>query len=114
MREVEDIRGQYLQGKKQITNKNLESVLLGANNEVVFIRSFLLLFITTVLCPSTYNFVNAKYLYSLRDSGIEEVGTLDFATLCLNNLWSELDAWKDKVFKDNTDFSSHSFICCLN
>jgi hypothetical protein len=105
IREVEVLIDQYLLGKKQISVSNVESVLLGSNEEVVFIRSFLLLFITTVLCPSTYNFVNPKYLYSLRDSDIVEVGNLDLGTLCLNHLWNELDAWKAKVFKDGSDFN---------
>lgn len=65
IREVEEILDQYLLRKKQITISNVESVLLGSNEEVVFIRSVLLLFITTVLCPSTYNFVNPKYIYVL-------------------------------------------------
>ncbi|KAM0879114.1 hypothetical protein ACQ4PT_034441 [Festuca glaucescens] len=108
IREVEGIHDQYLLGKKQITVSNVESVLLGANEEVIFIRSFLLLFITTVLCPSTYNFVNPKYLYSLRDNAIVEVVNLDFGTLCLNHLWNEVDAWKAKVvYMDFLDFGAN-------
>jgi hypothetical protein len=102
-REVDEICNQYLQGKKKISVLNVESVLLGSNNEVVFIRSFLLLFITTVLCPSTYNFVNPKYLFSLRDSDIKEVYNLDFASLCLNNLWNEMNSWKTKVLQDQSN-----------
>lgn len=62
----------------------------------MFIRSFILFFLTTVLCPSTYDYVNAKYLFSLRDSDIPEVGILDFASLCLDHLWKEIDAWKNR------------------
>jgi hypothetical protein len=102
-REVDEICNQYVQGKKKISVLNVESVLLGTNNEVVFIRSFLLLFITTVLCPSTYNFVNPKYLFSLRDSDIKEVYNLDFASLCLNNLWNEMNSWKTKVLQDQSN-----------
>jgi hypothetical protein len=102
-REVDEICNQYLQGKKKISVLNVESLLLGSNNEVVFIRSFLLLFITTVLCPSTYNFVNPKYLFSLRDSDIKEVYNLDFASLCLNNLWNEMNSWKTKVLQDQSN-----------
>jgi hypothetical protein len=105
IREVDEIQRQYLQGKKQIGVSNVESVLLGSNEEVIFIRSFLLLLITTVLCPSTYNFVNPKYLFSLRDSDIVDVANLDLGTLCLNHLWNEVNAWKTKVFKDGSDFN---------
>jgi hypothetical protein len=112
--EVEGIHVQYLLGKKQITVANVEYVLLGSNEEIVFIRSFLLLFITTVLCPSTYNFVNPKYLYSLRYHDIGEARNLDLGTLCLNHLWNEIDAWKAKVFKDGSDFNKMLWISgCL-
>lgn len=100
-REVDEICNQYLQGKKKISVLNVESVSLGSNSEVVFIRSFLLLFITKVLCPSTYNFVNPKYLFSLRDSDIEEVYNLDFASL--NNLWNEMNSWKAKILQDKSE-----------
>ncbi|XP_047064123.1 uncharacterized protein LOC124671847 [Lolium rigidum] len=63
-----------------------------------------------ILCPSTYNFVNPKYLYSLKDSDIAEVRNLDLGTLCLNHLWNEVDAWKAKVFKDGSDFNGMLWI----
>ncbi|XP_047076398.1 uncharacterized protein LOC124686515 isoform X1 [Lolium rigidum] len=108
--EVEQLLAQYKQGRKTIPVKVLVSILLGANSEEVFIRSFILFFITTVLCPSTYNFVNPKYLYCLRDIDIPEVGNLDFGTLCLNHLWYEMDAWKDKIFMNTGDFNRLTWI----
>jgi hypothetical protein len=112
--EVEGIHARYLIGKKQITVANVESVLLGSNEEIVFIRSFLMLFITIVLCPSSYNFVNPKYLYSLRGIDIAEVRNLDLGTLCLNHLWNEVNGLKAKVFKDGSDFNKMLWIgSCL-
>jgi hypothetical protein len=108
--EVEQLHAQYKQGRKTIPVKVLVSILLGTNSEEVFIRSFILFFITTVLCPSTYNFVNPKYLYCLRDIDIPEVGNLDFGTLCLNHLWYEMDAWKDKIFMNTGDFNRLTWI----
>jgi hypothetical protein len=72
--------------------------VLGSNDEFVFIRSLILFFITTVLCPSTTNFMKSKFIYSLRDVNLHQVSQLDFATLCIDHLWEELDAWWNKVF----------------
>jgi hypothetical protein len=95
--EVEALRAQYRVNDNYPVHR-LESVLLGTNDEVVFIRTLILTFITTVLCPTTSNFMKPKYLYSLRDVNIVEVRNLDFATLCLDHLWDEMDSWVHKLF----------------
>jgi hypothetical protein len=96
VKEVETIRKQYLQGNK-IPIKHLEGILMGTNDELVFIRSLILYFITTILCPATYNFVRSKYLFSLRDSDLVNVGSIDFGSLCLTHLSDEIDTWMNKV-----------------
>jgi hypothetical protein len=45
--------------------------------------------------------VNAKYLYSLTDSKLENVHNLDFGSLCLTHLFEEIDSWADKTSKDS-------------
>ena len=107
--EVESIRRQYLQGNS-IPVGRVESLMLGTNNEIVFLRSFILFFITTVLCPSTYNFVNPKYLYSLRDKDVLHVEHYDFGTLCLHHLFEEIENWKNKIFMNTGDFNRVSWI----
>jgi hypothetical protein len=95
--EVEAIRSQYRVGNRYPVTR-LESLVLGSNDEFVFIRSLILFFITTVLCPSTTNFLKSKFIYSLRDVNLHQVSQLDFATLCIDHLWEELDAWWNKFF----------------
>ena len=107
--EVEFLCSQYLDGSNIPVSK-VESVMLGSNDERVFLRSFTLFYITTVLCPSTYNFVNPMYLFSLRDRDILLVEYLDFGSLCLNNLFEEIDSWKDKIFNSTLDYNRISWI----
>jgi hypothetical protein len=80
--EVEELCKQYLKGNN-IPVKHLEGILLGTHDEVVFVRTFIWYFITIVLCPATYNFVNSKYLFSLLDNDIPNVKNLDLGSLCL-------------------------------
>ena len=107
--EVEALHLFYLKGK-HIPIKHLESILLGTNNEVVFMRSFLLYFITTVLCPTTYNFVNLKFLYALTDRNMHQVQHLDLGNLCIDHLFQEIDTWKDRIFNDDGDYNREAWI----
>ena len=107
--EVESIRKQYLQGNSIPVSK-VESIMLGSNDEIVFLRSFILFFITTVLCPSTYNFVNPKYLYSLTDRDVLFVEYCDLGTLCLEHLFEEMENWKNKIFMNTGDFNRIAWI----
>jgi hypothetical protein len=109
VREVEGIRKMYLKGNN-IPIKHLEGILRSSDNEIVFIRSFFLYFVTTILCPCTYNFVNAKYLFSLRDSDIPNVRNLDFGNLCLTHLFSEIDSWAVKHPKNSGDANKSYYI----
>ena len=109
VREVEFLRSQYLDGSTIPVSK-VESIMLGSNDERVFLRSFTLFYITAVLCPSTYNFINPKYLYSLRDRDILLVEYLDFGSLCLDNLFEEMDSWKDKIFNNTLDYNRITWI----
>jgi hypothetical protein len=95
--EVKALRMQYHVGKKYPVHR-LESILLETDDEMVFIRTLILYFIITVLCPPTSNFFNSKLLFSPRDINMPQVGQLDFATLCLDHLFEELDDWFDRVF----------------
>jgi hypothetical protein len=107
--EVDRLRRFYVKGNN-IPVKHLQDILVGTSNEVVFIRSFVMFFITTILCPCTYNFVNAKYLYSLTDSKLENVKNLDFGSLCLTHLFEEIDSWADKTSKDSGTSSKTTWI----
>ena len=107
--EVEALRMFYAKGK-HIPIKHLDSILLGTNNEVVFMRSFVLYFITTVLCPSTYNFVNPKFLYALTHRDMHQVQELDLGNLCIGHLFEEIDTWKDRVFNGDGDYNRETWI----
>jgi hypothetical protein len=109
VRQVGELRQRYLKGKN-IPVKHLEGILLGTHDEVEFVRTFILYFITTVLCPATYNFVSSKYLFSLLDSDIPNVKNVDLGSLCLTHLLNEIDSWLCKNPKKSGDSSKTSYI----
>jgi hypothetical protein len=110
VQEVKNIRVFYLKKGKKIPISQVEAIMLATNNEIVFMRSFIMFYIATILCPSTSNFVSSKYLYSLKDGDIEHVEDFDFATLCLNNLTDEIDAWSRKIFLYSIDLNKSAWI----
>ncbi|TVU07251.1 hypothetical protein EJB05_47299, partial [Eragrostis curvula] len=100
---VEDLKAGYVVGQK-CSFANLTSKLLSDENEESFMRSFVLLVISSVMCPSTQNYVNLNYLYSLID--ITNVGTYDWVGHALDILFSEVKRYQVKV---GTEISQGQF-----
>ena len=98
--EVQEIRKKYLDVDGKLPIKKLVSVMLADDSEGGFIRSFVLFFISIILCPLTYNFVNPKYLFTLND--VSSIPNLDFGSLCIDHLFTEIDKFHDKVFDVDT------------
>uniref|UniRef100_A0A0A9CZH3 Uncharacterized protein n=1 Tax=Arundo donax TaxID=35708 RepID=A0A0A9CZH3_ARUDO len=71
------------------------SVLIGDEVEESFMRSFMLIAISTVLCPSTENFVNLNYLNSL--THIPDLQNFDWAGHILSYILSEVKRYQEKV-----------------
>ena len=90
--EVEALRLPYLKGN-YISIEHLESILLGTNNEVVFMRYVMLYFISTLLCPSNYNFVNPKF------SNIHEVIPKYMMMKAFEMFYSTLNEVKVQTFE---------------
>lgn len=89
----------------------LETVMLSQNAEVDkedFIRSFMLYFLSLVACPTTYNFVNHKYLYSLLD--VSALHNLDLSTLVLEQLCKEIESHKEKVLAGKKDPKKFTYV----
>src|SRR4051812_40785466 len=89
----------------------LETVMLSQNTEADkedFIRSFMLYFLSLVACPTSYNFVNHKYLYSLLD--VSALHNLDLSTLALEQVCKEIDSYKDKVRAGKKDPKKRTYI----
>ncbi|CAM0946042.1 unnamed protein product [Alopecurus aequalis] len=107
--EVELLRKQYSNGRN-IPVTRVESIMLGSNDERVFLRSFIMFFISTVLCPVTYNFVNPKFLHSLRDRDILLVEFYDLGSLCLEHLFEEIENWRKKLFLDSSNYNKELWI----
>ena len=93
--EVNVIRAKY-GASSELSMERLVSIMLGDNTEVGFMRSFILFFISTILCPLTYNGVNLKYLFSLRD--VSQFRNLNYASLCYDHLFTEVEKFKEKRF----------------
>ncbi|KAM0854487.1 hypothetical protein ACQ4PT_050412 [Festuca glaucescens] len=94
--DVQELCSKYLENGK-IPMEKLLKVMLADFSEDGFIRSFVLFFISTILCPLTYNSVNPKYLYTLRDGSV--IPNLDYGPLCLSHLFNEIDKFHKKVFE---------------
>lgn len=65
------------------------------DSEDGFIRGLLLLFLTTVMCPTKYNYANWKFLYGLHD--ISKISSYDLASLCIDHLMGEIVNHHDKL-----------------
>ena len=92
---MNELRAKY-GASGHISMDRLVSVMMGDNSEAGFMQSFILFFISTILCPLTYNGVNLKYLFSLRD--VSQFRNLNFASLCYDHLFSEIDNFKERQF----------------
>lgn len=91
--EVEAIYLQYVK-EKDVPLHHLEGILLGTNEEVKFLRTFMWYFISCVLCPGTKNVANPKFLYALTDKDMPWIQYLDYGQLCIDILFEEIDAYK--------------------
>ena len=94
---VLELRSEYLgAGEKNISFDNIITKMKNDETEEGFIRSFMFLFVTSVLCPTTRNYANWKLLYGLDD--ITKLKTFDLAQLCIDHLNNEIDNFSTKLF----------------
>ena len=66
--------------------------LLDQHDEESFIKWFMLVALSTIICPSTQNFVNINYLPYLLD--VSQINTFDWSTHVLNYILSEVKKYQ--------------------
>ncbi|KAL6650912.1 hypothetical protein ACP70R_009837 [Stipagrostis hirtigluma subsp. patula] len=84
----------YLDGNKSPISKAI-SLLNGNEDEVSFMRTFMLVAISTVICPSTQNNVNLRYLNILMD--VSEIQHYDWASHVLQYIVSEVKKFQGTI-----------------
>ncbi|TVU41060.1 hypothetical protein EJB05_14551 [Eragrostis curvula] len=100
---VDEVMGDYIvSGKSPISVA--VSKMEGDNNEASFMRSFMLVAIASVICPSTQNYVNLKYLNCLMDPSM--IKEYDWVGHMLEYMGSEIKKFQGAV--DSFDQAVHS------
>ncbi|TVU10225.1 hypothetical protein EJB05_43739, partial [Eragrostis curvula] len=99
-------------GDDKVSISHVTSLLLKDDNEESFMRSFMLIILSTILCPSTQNFVNLNYLYNLCD--MKSLKLIDWYGHILTYILSEVKRYQGKVSSDEMNYgSSFYFGSCL-
>ncbi|KAL6657460.1 hypothetical protein ACP70R_005240 [Stipagrostis hirtigluma subsp. patula] len=91
--------------------KTAIDLLSGNENEESFMRSFMLVALATLICPSTQNNVNLKYLNVLMD--VSQIRQYDWASHALQYIVSEVKKFQGKVDSNhlNSDVSIYIGSC---
>ncbi|PUZ56775.1 hypothetical protein GQ55_5G362400 [Panicum hallii var. hallii] len=92
---------------------NVVALCLADHREDSFMHSFMLIAITSILCPSTPNTLGFDYLYFLNSpASIQEY---DWVSHILNQIQSSIRKYQAYIhtFKDDSQSGSHYFLGCL-
>jgi len=92
---------------------NAVALCAADHNEDSFFSSFMMVAITSVLCPSTQNSLDFEYLNFLMDAG--SVKTFDWADHIIKQILSSVRKYQGYIqsFKDDCQSGSHYFAGCL-
>ncbi|KAM0920016.1 hypothetical protein ACQ4PT_007794 [Festuca glaucescens] len=91
------LKVKYMGTGNKIYMKTVIDQLKGDEDEESFMRTFMLVLLGTILCPSTSDTVDWRFLYSLTD--LTMMISVDWATLCLQVLLNEVGNFKNKMLK---------------
>ncbi|KAM0836829.1 hypothetical protein ACQ4PT_062061 [Festuca glaucescens] len=91
------LKVKYMGTGNKIYMKTVIDQLKGDEDEESFMRTFMLVLLGTILCPSTSDTVDWRFLYSLTDLAM--MISVDWAALCLQVLLNEVGNFKNKMLK---------------
>lgn len=94
---VNMLKEKYMDGGGKLHTKRAIDLLDGDEDEESFMRTFLLVFMATFLCPATSNSVDWKLLYSLTD--VSMMIATDWYSLCLECIVTEVAKFIVKLRK---------------
>ena len=91
---VNRIKEKYVE-RKQYPISKCEELMKNDHDEVSFMRSFMMLLISTILAPGKDNCCSIEYLYSLVD--ISKIQSYDWAGMILDKVMSEVKRYHNNV-----------------
>jgi hypothetical protein len=91
---VNILKRKYMTGPKLFIKKAIE-LLAGDEDEESFMRTFMLVFLATIVCPSTSDTIEWKFLYSLVD--LQTMKSADWASFCLDFILAEVEKFQHKL-----------------
>jgi hypothetical protein len=89
------LKAKYMGTGNKIFMRTLIDQLKGDEDEESFMRTFMMVLLGTILCPSTSDTVDWKFLYSLTD--LATMTSVDWAALSLQVLLNEVANFKKKL-----------------
>jgi hypothetical protein len=91
---VNILKRKYMTGPKLFIKKVIE-LLAGDEEEESFMRTFMMVFLATIVCPSTSDTIEWKYLYLLID--LQTMKSADWASFCLDLILAEVEKFQHKL-----------------
>jgi len=91
---VNRIKEKYVE-RKQYPISKCEELMKNDHDEVSFMRSFMMLLISTIIAPGKDNCCSIEYLYSLVD--ISKIQSYDWAGMILDKVMSEVKRYHNNV-----------------
>jgi hypothetical protein len=91
---VNILKRKYMTGPKLFIKKAIE-LLAGDEEEESFMRTFMMVFLATIVCLSTLDTIEWKYLYSLVD--LQTMKSADWASFCLGLILAEVEKFQQKL-----------------
>jgi hypothetical protein len=91
---VNIFKRKYMTGPKLFIKKAIE-LLAGDEEEESFMRTFMMVFLATIVCPSTSDTIEWKYLYLLID--LQTMKSADWASFCLDLILAEVEKFQHKL-----------------
>jgi hypothetical protein len=91
------LKAKYMGTGNKIFMRTLIDQLKGDEDEESFMRTFMMVLLGTILCPSTSDTVDWRFLYSLTD--LATMTRVDWAALSLQVLLNEVANFKKKLLK---------------
>ncbi|KAM0907139.1 hypothetical protein ACQ4PT_016308 [Festuca glaucescens] len=91
------LKVKYMGTGNKIYMKTVIDQLKGDEDDESFMRTFMLVLLGTIVCPSTSDIVDWRYLYLLTDLAM--MISVDLSALCLQVLLNEVGNFKTKMSK---------------
>ncbi|KAL6659628.1 hypothetical protein ACP70R_002457 [Stipagrostis hirtigluma subsp. patula] len=103
--QVNSVRSSYIVGEKPTINEAICQTLED-HNEASFMRSFMLVAISCVICPSTQNSVNLRYLNCLMSPA--EIRNYDWASHAMQYVLSEVKKYHGAIDSISNEYEDNS------